>query len=746
MDGMLIFADWGSFGLLGTILKVVIGIGLVIFVHELGHFLAAKAVGVKCEKFYVGFDLPAWSLFGIRMPSRIARFRWGETEYGIGIIPLGGYVKMLGQDDNPTRAEQEAARTRISNVQADGTVQTTLDPRSYPAKSVPQRMLIISAGILMNLVFAVLFAAAAYRMGVWYIPCQIGNTLPGDPGWEAGWQAGDTILQIGRSGRPNTHLRFDKDLRYQVFVRGISSEGQEPIDVLVQHRDGNQKWYSIRPRMRGEKRKLATLGISSMQSTTLSRSEPVLDYLAAGKAEPPLQPGDRIVGVDGLLFFSENLNAKGDIPARILIEYLARHREKEVELRVLRSTVEGIVRCTVKLPPQPLRGIGIQLEMGPVVAVRADSPAAKAGIQPGDILRRLNGQPVGDPLTVAERFESLAGPIRLTIDRPKKPSLNGAAPEPTANLQTPPNSDPRQDPTHAPSPSESPVEFEHVELELQPDPNQVTIPLYTEGGRIAVDPWGIAYTVENRITQIVDERVRQVGLDEGSKVLAVRPIPASPAAHQQALQWLAEDYTTQISLNEELNWVYIHGLLQKLPPGIDLEITAENKDGRLVTGRVEIRDLPGIYAVDRGLILVTFEQLHRAATWWEAIRLGWRETWERLGEVAAVLQLLVRGRLDMNNLAGPVRIAAFAGQEAAKGWPALLMFLTLLSANLALLNALPIPVLDGGHMMFLVAEAILRRPVPEKWQGILSLVGFACLLALLVYVSTNDVRWLFRWF
>ena len=100
-----------------TILKVRIGLGLVIFVHELGHFLVAKACGVKCEKFYLGFDAPIG--FGpFRLPRTLAKFQWGETEYGVGIIPLGGYVKMLGQDDNPANAQREAERIRVRKSEA----------------------------------------------------------------------------------------------------------------------------------------------------------------------------------------------------------------------------------------------------------------------------------------------------------------------------------------------------------------------------------------------------------------------------------------------------------------------------------------------------------------------------------------------------------------------------------------------------------------------------------------------------
>ena len=99
-------------GLLWTIAKVAIGIGFVIFVHELGHFIAAKWCGVKVEKFLVGFDVPI-NIGPFKLPRTLWRTQWGETFYAIGVIPLGGYVKMLGQDDNPANYEKEAERTKL---------------------------------------------------------------------------------------------------------------------------------------------------------------------------------------------------------------------------------------------------------------------------------------------------------------------------------------------------------------------------------------------------------------------------------------------------------------------------------------------------------------------------------------------------------------------------------------------------------------------------------------------------------
>ena len=95
--GMTLIAVTLSWNLIWIILEVCAGLGAVIFVHELGHFLVAKACGVNCEKFFIGFDIG-----GIKLSHK-----WGETEYGIGILPLGGYVKMLGQDDNPAKIAEE---------------------------------------------------------------------------------------------------------------------------------------------------------------------------------------------------------------------------------------------------------------------------------------------------------------------------------------------------------------------------------------------------------------------------------------------------------------------------------------------------------------------------------------------------------------------------------------------------------------------------------------------------------------
>ena len=135
MDWCLIADISGTLSMLWMIAAVAAGLGLVIFVHELGHFLAAKACGVKVEKFYIGFDIPMGPL-----PSALLKFRWGETEYGVGILPLGGYVKMLGQDDNPRNQAKENERIKVRKDASAGVEGADALGRGGGSRTRPRRL------------------------------------------------------------------------------------------------------------------------------------------------------------------------------------------------------------------------------------------------------------------------------------------------------------------------------------------------------------------------------------------------------------------------------------------------------------------------------------------------------------------------------------------------------------------------------------------------------------------------------
>ncbi len=130
---------------------------------------------------------------------------------------------------------------------------------------------------------------------------------------------------------------------------------------------------------------------------------------------------------------------------------------------------------------------------------------------------------------------------------------------------------------------------------------------------------------------------------------------------------------------------------------------------------------------------------YRPVSFVEAIKLGSQATWRIVDQTATFLAVLVRGGASRDAVSGPVRIAQFAGQMVEWGFSYLLGFLALFSVNLFLLNLLPIPVLDGGHAVFITYELITRRKPDEKVQMVATQVGFVLLLLLMAFVITMDV-------
>lgn len=127
-----------------TILATIIVLGVLIFVHELGHFVAAKAVGIEVQRFSIGLG------------PKITGFRRGETEYVLSAIPLGGYVKMGGMGDEEATARLEGGVEEALRVPSD---------RDFDAKPIWARTLVISAGVIMNMLFA--FGAYTAAVAVW---------------------------------------------------------------------------------------------------------------------------------------------------------------------------------------------------------------------------------------------------------------------------------------------------------------------------------------------------------------------------------------------------------------------------------------------------------------------------------------------------------------------------------------------------------------------------------------------------
>ena len=122
-----------------------------------------------------------------------------------------------------------------------------------------------------------------------------------------------------------------------------------------------------------------------------------------------------------------------------------------------------------------------------------------------------------------------------------------------------------------------------------------------------------------------------------------------------------------------------------------------------------------------------------------AMGAGWEATWGTTKQIVRSVRGLVTGRISGRNLGGPILIGQMAGQTAELGLDAFLSFMALISVNLAILNMLPVPVLDGGQFLFLLAEAVIRRPLPLRLREGLTMVGMVLIVLLMVYAFSNDI-------
>jgi regulator of sigma E protease len=138
------------------------------------------------------------------------------------------------------------------------------------------------------------------------------------------------------------------------------------------------------------------------------------------------------------------------------------------------------------------------------------------------------------------------------------------------------------------------------------------------------------------------------------------------------------------------------------------------------------------------------QYLYRSSSFAGAIRFGVASSWNIMRQSWLMLQRMLFNEVSPKNVGGIITIGAVSYHVADTGWTKLLFFLCLLSINLAFINVLPIPVLDGGHLAFLIVEKIKGTPVSRRTLEYSQMVGVVLLLTLMVYVTYNDlVRWVF---
>ena len=660
--------------------KIAVGLGLVIFIHELGHFLMAKWNGVKVEKFSIGFG------------PTLAGFRRGETEYVIAALPLGGFVKMLGES-----IEDEASKST--------------DPRAYPNKSVSARMAIISAGVIMNVFLAFGCFAFYYSNPRVEQPPILGVVTAGSPAYQAGLRPGDEIVAI--DGRRN--LAFADLLETvvlsssgQVLHFQVNRPGQNgSIDVdLEASADEN----SDRP----------TIGVVASHSMELAGILPLpgMESAPAFEAIPEkeLQMKADVVVSGG---------PKGEKlePLNGAMEYqrlTAKYRDRDLTLHIERTklTEDGehgavLTSQDFTVPRNRFVEFGIKFAIEPITGLRKGSPAETAGFRKGDRIKTVDGASDIDPLRLAEICYDKAGkPMTFEVLR----TTAGGSTSTETLTATPDDSAPYRG---------------LVQL--------------TEA--VDVPGLGFCYPIEPRIAVVrPDSPAAKAGLKAGDvidklvlKVVEPAKKGGKPKTDTLEFPFKEKPATWFHSREPAVSWWGAFIRLQERKYQ-DVEF--------LVNGsRNPIRIMPepdsSWFFPVRGLEFQGQRRTLPAEGFSQAVTSGFHRTIRTVMIVYSTFRSLFQQRVSIKHLGGPIMIFRMGYSAAGTSLSILVFFLGILSVNLAVLNFLPVPPLDGGQMVYLIAEKVRGRPLPDTAIYAGQWIGLALVLCLMVFVTYQDI---YRWF
>jgi regulator of sigma E protease len=338
-------------------LYAIILIGALIFVHELGHFLAAKWCNVKVLQFAIGFG-----------PS-IASFQYGETEYSIRMLPLGGYVLMLGHAMDEIEEIPEEDRDR-----------------ALMAKPIWQRVVVTAAGPAFNLILPVILYFVMTMTLTTTTPSVVGQVFDAMPAAGAGLESGDKIVEI--DGEPI-------DYWFQVLERITDAPGKNV--ALTYERDGERHEVNLVPETKTQTDFLGlssrTYGLIGIHPGTYGPTVGIVDSDGPA-ARAGLQNFDHVLTVNG-----EAIERYDELEASIrqsngkpLDLVVLRRKPVEVDWGVVyRQEKESVTVTPERDGTRWYAGVD-RAEMF-VARVEPDSPAAAAGFEVGDQLTALEGRP-----------------------------------------------------------------------------------------------------------------------------------------------------------------------------------------------------------------------------------------------------------------------------------------------------------------------------------------------------------------
>lgn len=590
------------------VVLAILGIGLLIFLHEMGHFLAARLSGVRVDAFSLGFG-----------PVLFARQR-GATEYRLSLVPLGGYVKLAGEFPSS---------------------ENTGAPDELCSKGVATRAFIFSAGVLMNLLTALVLFPLVFYFGVPFVEPVIGEVVPGGLAWKAGIPVGSRVLSVDGS----------EVYGFEHIMSGVALGAREGVQLQVKTPDGETRDYWIRPGAEGEP--LDRLGLRPIVSRTLT----VVVDPESPAARAGLRDGDKILRCNGTNLRPENIEDLRTAMSRLDPMRLEIDREGE-----------NLALTVVPEPsPSGARQIGVMPLQRRVLADRRTAALqARLPIREDDILLSVDGKPWQD----AKELDSL-----LETGKTQK----------IAWLRS----------------------GERMES---------IVPMQ------ATDREGIL-------------RDLAIGADlDSSELLVVSGSPAERGGLRTG------DRIVQVGDAPTPDFRKLSDSI-RASQGPEISIRVQRGAGdssELLSLIVAPAPYPRFgFDVPKNSYIFRTQNIAQAAV------VGLRCSLKMAEDVYLTVRRMLSRELSAKHLGGILQIGDTAIEISKIGFTKLLFFLALLSINLAILNILPIPVLDGGHLLFLLIEKIKGSPVSERVMGYSQVFGLVVLLTLMAFATYNDIRKLF---
>ncbi|QII10298.1 membrane-associated zinc metalloprotease [Candidatus Kuenenia stuttgartiensis] len=593
-----------------NVILVIAGIGLLIFIHELGHFLMAKKIGARVLAFSLGFG-PA-----------ILKKQWGETEYRLSLFPLGGYVKLAGEnpDEEKTGASYE-----------------------FSSKSIGQRASVLVAGVALNALLAFVAFIVAFQIGVPFITSEVGDVIPGQPAWQAGIQKGDKITEIGGIDDPD----FE-----DIFTVVALSNTTTGIPIKVKR--GNDIFRTEVIPMYDQEHGLQRIGI--MPATSLEIDK----IFAFENNESPardagIQVKDLVVAVNGKRITSESE----------FREVESQSAGKEITLTLLRNGEE----IKVKVTPSKISRwmLGLSGASSIIDGVKYNSIASKAGLMKGDEIIEVNSNPIIGFTGFKNTFMAYEDKTCiLTVKRNNKIIL-------------------------------------------------VSVPLEDAGAKEeflkSITPF-YGLTIDSVVPGFPAEKI---GLQPGDKIISLN--------EKELHHWNELLLAVVSGQGKPITLGWMRGT-EKLTSAI-----APQKNGETAAGSIGVKFREKTEFKKYGLI--------------GSCVVGFKKAVINVQRLYLTLRGFFSQRLSTKNVGGFILIAQASYESAKVGMGKLVYFLGILSLQLALLNILPVPVLDGGHLLFLLIEKIKGSPVSQKTLSIAQYIGFAMIISLVIYATRNDIMRLF---